>query len=85
MSTWQNIINGGLAIIVTLLIYQNEQLKDDVDTLNDQNVLNLNTYELRFDEEVIDAVKQIVEGNCYTEGEGIIMRCDMLTRYGNKN
>tara|TARA_X000000368_G_scaffold255948_1_gene202305 strand:- start:278 stop:526 length:249 start_codon:yes stop_codon:yes gene_type:complete len=81
MNTWQNIINGGLAIIVTLLIYQNEQLKDDVDTLNDQNILNLDAYELRFDEEVVDAVKYIVEYNCYTEAQGIVMRCDKLTKY----
>ena len=68
-----------------MLIYENIQLKDDFDKLNDQNVLNLDTYELRFDEEVVDAVKYIVEYNCYTEAQGIIMRCDKLTRYGNKN
>lgn len=32
MDIWQKIINGGLAIIVTLLIYQNEQLKDRIET-----------------------------------------------------
>lgn len=29
----QNIINGALAIAVTLLIYQNNQLKDNIETL----------------------------------------------------
>ena len=33
------------------------------------------------DEEVVDAVKYIVEYNCYTEAQGIVMRCDKLTKY----
>tara|TARA_B100000963_G_C22531314_1_gene627739 strand:- start:699 stop:1133 length:435 start_codon:yes stop_codon:yes gene_type:complete len=33
MNNIQNIINGGLAVIVTLLIYQNTQLQDKVELL----------------------------------------------------
>tara|TARA_B100000787_G_C15976137_1_gene199497 strand:- start:51 stop:476 length:426 start_codon:yes stop_codon:yes gene_type:complete len=33
MNNWQKVINVSLAVIVTLLIYQNQQLQKEVDTL----------------------------------------------------
>ena len=33
MNKWQKVINVSLAVIVTLLIYQNQQLQKEVDTL----------------------------------------------------
>lgn len=46
-------------------------------------VSGMDTWELRFDDDFKEAVKYVVSYNCYTEAQGIIMKCDKLTKYTN--
>jgi len=43
----------------------------------------MDTWILRHDDDFKEAVKYVVEYNCYTEAQGVIMKCDRQTKYGN--
>ena len=59
--TWQNVINACLAIIMTLLVYQNTALQDQIailetDIRNIKHTLEIPREHVQF--EVIDALSQ---------------------------
>ena len=49
MNNWQKVINVSLAVIVTLLIYQNQQLQKEVDSVAGFNELDSNAIWSRMD------------------------------------
>ena len=49
MNNWQKVINVSLAVIVTLLIYQNQQLQKEVDSVAGFNELDSNAIWNRMD------------------------------------
>tara|TARA_B100001093_G_C26761747_1_gene986043 strand:+ start:387 stop:791 length:405 start_codon:yes stop_codon:yes gene_type:complete len=54
MNKWQKIINVCLAVIVTLLIFQNQQLKDQVDSVLFDQILNKDVLSMRIDKNEAD-------------------------------
>ena len=54
MNKWQKIINVCLAVIVTLLIFQNQQLKDQVDSVLFDQILNKDVLSWRIDKNEAD-------------------------------
>ena len=54
MNKWQKIINVCLAVSVTLLIFQNQQLKDQVDSVLFDQILNKDVLSMRIDKNEAD-------------------------------
>jgi len=50
MNNWQKVINVSLAVIVTLLIYQNQQLENEILEM-DQNIYTLEVVVKAFHEQ----------------------------------
>tara|TARA_B110000503_G_scaffold112778_1_gene169164 strand:+ start:229 stop:588 length:360 start_codon:yes stop_codon:yes gene_type:complete len=67
MNKWQKVINVSLAVIVTLLIYQNQQLQKEIDKVaNDAefNEIDLNLVQgVQTNLDAIDVLKELVEFN----------------------
>ena len=84
MNNWQKVINVCLAVIVTLLIFQNQQLKDQVDTLKGFAKVNgMNKNQTIDDRDFKDAVEDIIE-DCIVDGSFSIYISDTETNiYGD--
>jgi len=80
MNNWQKVINVCFAVIVTLLIFQNQQLKDQADTLKgfaqfdvEKSFDRLDEMELRIDKHETQLGYQAENLNKTNEGGNLVL------------
>tara|TARA_B110001450_G_C17285874_1_gene345398 strand:+ start:61 stop:477 length:417 start_codon:yes stop_codon:yes gene_type:complete len=73
MNNWQKVINVCFAVIVTLLIFQNQQLKDQVGNILFDQILNKDVLSMRIDNNAADLLSyyrsQSKDSTLYDLGE----------------
>ena len=73
MNNWQKVINVCFAVIVTLLIFQNQQLKDQVGNILSDQILNKDVLSMRIDNNAADLLSyyrsQSKDNTLYELGE----------------